>query len=120
MKSTAILGISNNPERYSYKAFKKLQLLGIPYFLVSPKLNQLEDDLVYSDLKTLSGKVHTLTIYINPHLSSSILEEILALLPKRIIFNPGAENKELQEKAQKKGIECLNACTLVLLATNQF
>ncbi len=120
MKSTAILGISNNPERYSYKAFKKLQLLGIPYFLVSPRLTELESNPVYSQLALLKEEIHTLTLYINPKISSAMTAEILALAPKRIIFNPGAENKELQEKAQKKGIECLNACTLVLLATNQF
>jgi hypothetical protein len=44
----------------------------------------------------------------------------MELKPKRIIFNPGAENDELASMAAKKGIQPVEACTLVMLATNQY
>jgi hypothetical protein len=45
---------------------------------------------------------------------------ILGLKPRRIIFNPGTENPELEMLASEAGIECLEACTLVMLSTGQY
>jgi hypothetical protein len=42
------------------------------------------------------------------------------LKPERIIFNPGAENPELEALADQAGIKVLEACTLVMLNTRQF
>jgi hypothetical protein len=47
-------------------------------------------------------------------------DSILKSNPRRIIFNPGAENNELSNLAQKKGIEVVEGCTLVMLTLNQY
>ncbi len=49
-----------------------------------------------------------------------MMDYLLSLRPRRIIFNPGAENPELKKKAEALGIETEEACTLVLLATDQY
>jgi hypothetical protein len=40
--------------------------------------------------------------------------------PKRIIFNPGAENRAFGEKLEKAGVEVVEACTLVMLHMGQY
>ena len=45
---------------------------------------------------------------------------ILSPKPRRIIFNPGAENPELETLASEQGIQTLDACTLVMLGTGQY
>ena len=45
---------------------------------------------------------------------------LIGLKPKRIIFNPGTENTELETLAQAKGIETIEACTLVLLSIGEY
>ena len=47
-------------------------------------------------------------------------EYIFRLNPKRIIFNPGAENDELFRLAKSREIECVEACTLVMLSIGNF
>lgn len=64
--------------------------------------------------------VDTITLYLNPTHQKEYYDYILSLKPKRIIFNPGAENEELAALAKKNGIEPLEACTLVMLSTNQY
>jgi predicted CoA-binding protein len=64
--------------------------------------------------------IDTITIYLNPKNQKEYYDYILSLHPKRIIFNPGAENHELFDIAKANGIKALEACTLVLLSTNQF
>ena len=123
VEKVAILGASINPERYSYKAFLRLQEHGHIPFPISPKLNELEGVKCYhspTELKAENIDIDTLTVYINPNNSSPLIDKILDLGPKRIIFNPGAENPTLYEKLKRKDIEVIEACTLVLLSTDQF
>ena len=64
--------------------------------------------------------IDTVTLYLNPVNQKEYYDYILSLKPQRIIFNPGAENEELAELATKKGILPVEACTLVMLSTNQY
>ena len=64
--------------------------------------------------------VDTVTLYLNPENQKPYYDYILSLNPKRIIFNPGTENDELESLAAAKGIKTMEACTLVLLSTNQY
>jgi hypothetical protein len=64
--------------------------------------------------------IDTVTLYINPTHQLNWLPYIVKLQPKRVIFNPGTENPGIYPILQKKGIECLEACTLVLLSLNNY
>jgi uncharacterized protein len=116
----AVLGASENPERYAYKAFRMLKDYGHEPLPVSPKLRELEGVPVVAALGDLSGKVDTVTMYVGAAISSRLEGELLALHPRRVIFNPGSENPALMAALEKAGIHVVEACTLVLLRTNQF
>ena len=103
----------------SCKAFKLLQECGHEPIPVHPHLESLEGKKVFHDLKDV-GSVDTLTVYVGATLSTKFKDSILNLDTKRVIFNPGAENPELAKALEEKGVEVENACTLVLLRTNQF
>ena len=118
-EKVAILGASPNPDRYSYKALKSLENHGHEVFLVYPRYDEIDGNKVYDSLSDVNN-IDTLTMYVSPQISNNIKQDILDLSPKRVIFNPGAENAELQEELSKSGIEVMEACTLVLLSTDQF
>ncbi len=118
-KKTLILGASDNPARYSYMALQKLRSHGHPVVAIGSKNTRVDDVLIGTEPENFSG-IHTVTVYLNPRHQQSYYTYILSLHPKRIIFNPGAENEELASLANEKGIEVLNACTLVMLSTKQF
>jgi len=118
--NVAILGASQNKERYAYMAFKMLQEHGHTAIPVTPKFSELEGVKAYSSLKDLPDPVDTLTMYVGPDTSTKLKADILGLKPRRVIFNPGSENPPLQEELTKAGVEVEEACTLVLLKTKQF
>ena len=64
--------------------------------------------------------VDTVTLYIGPDHQAPWIDYIWSLEPKRIIFNPGTENQDLRDEATKRGIEVLDACTLVMLAIDNY
>ncbi|MGA0257210.1 MAG: CoA-binding protein [Saprospiraceae bacterium] len=64
--------------------------------------------------------MHTISLYMNASNQEALEDYILSLQPKRIIFNPGAENPRLMKKADEADIKAFNACSLVILRMNQF
>lgn len=73
-----------------------------------------------SRLEDLSGHIDTVTLYVSAERSTAMEDAITHLHPDRVIFNPGAENPALREALEAKGIRTEEACTLVLLNTDQF
>lgn len=119
-QKVVILGASPKPERYSYKAMKALENNGHEYFLVSPIYDDIEGQKVFKDLSEIDFEIDTITLYVNDKVSTKLQDKILALKPKRVIFNPGSENAELAKGVADLGAEALEACTLVMLSTDQF
>lgn len=118
--TVAVLGASPKPERYSNKALRMLHSQGYEVIPVHPALDDIEGLKVCRNLADFKSALHTITVYVSPERSSRLREEIIRAKPKRVIFNPGAENPELAGELQKVDIEVHNACTLVMLSTGQF
>lgn len=118
-KKTLVLGASDNPSRYSYLAVNRLRSHGHPVVAIGKKNAMVADVPIEKEKKDWNG-VDTVTLYLNPTHQQQYYDYILSLKPKRIIFNPGAENDELTDLAIKNGITPIEACTLVLLSTDQY
>ena len=118
-KKTLVLGASDNPSRYSYLAVNRLRSDGHPVVAIGKKNTMVADVPIEKEKKDWNG-IDTVTLYLNPTHQQQYYDYILSLKPKRIIFNPGAENDELADLATKNGITPIEACTLVLLSTNQY
>ena len=118
-KKTLVFGASDNPSRYSYLAVNRLRSHGHPVVAIGKKNSMVADVPIEKEKKDWEN-VDTVTLYLNPAHQQQYYDYILSLKPKRIIFNPGAENDELADLAAKNGIKPIEACTLVLLSTNQY
>lgn len=116
----AVLGASTNEERYSFKAVRMLKEHGFDPVPVHPAGHVVDGLTAAKSLSDITGTVDTLTMYVGEKISSQQLDLILKLKPRRVVFNPGAENKDLEAKLTAAGIEVVEACTLVMLRTEQF
>jgi len=119
-KKTLVLGVSDNPSRFAYKAIRSLQRRDIPIVAIGRK------DIDLDGIKIRKGQpagvegVHTVSLYMNSSLQKEYYDYILSLKPRRIIFNPGTRNPELAEMAVIDGIEVVDDCMLVMLNTGRF
>ncbi len=119
MKKTLVIGASENPERYSHLAVKKLNANKHPVVAIGLRKGSIGDTEIETE-KIRFSDIDTVTLYINPSRQAAYYDYIFSLNPKRIIFNPGTENEELYALAKQKGIYSQEACTLVLLSTGQY
>ena len=118
-KKTLVLGASQNPSRYSYLALKKLNAKNYPVVAIGKTPGKVDNIEIDTEKKPIDD-LDTVTLYLNPNNQKQYYDYILSLHPRRIIFNPGAENQELKTLASSNGIKTMEACTLVLLSTGQY
>ena len=119
MKKTLVIGASENPDRYSNKAIKALVKHNHPVVAIGLRNGVVEGVSFDSEKKDFKD-VDTITLYVGPLNQPEYYSYIIGLKPRRVIFNPGTENPEFIAQLAANGIYPEIACTLVLLATNQF
>ncbi len=117
--TTLVLGASPNPERYSFLATNLLKEKGYTVYPFGIKKGQIGDLTIINEWPN-QGAIDTVTLYVGPDGQAEYYQAILELAPRRIIFNPGTENPILKSMATEKGMETIEACTLVMLKTGQY
>ena len=116
---TMVLGASSNPERYSYMATVMLLEKGHAVYPYGIKKGMIQSLSIVQDWPN-PGTINSLTLYLGPTAQEAYYDQIIALKPQRIIFNPGTENSTLVKLAHAANIETIEACTLVMLTTGQY
>lgn len=118
-KTTLVVGASTNENRYSFQAIKQLTANDYPVIAYGLRLGEVSGVTIETEWQSWDG-IDTVTLYVGPKNQDDLLEKILRIKPKRVIFNPGTENMVLAEKLKNSGIHVIEACTLVLLTTRQY
>jgi len=119
MKKTLVLGATPNPERYAYLAVQRLQAKGHEVVPLGIRDGQIEGIPILKG-EPLVPDIDTISLYVGPARQKAYYDYLLALKPKRIIFNPGTENPEFENMAQAQQIEVVEGCTLVMLSIGAF
>jgi len=118
---TVIIGATPNPSRYAFMAAQSLRSYKHEFVPIGIKKGEVQGQPIQqiTDRPAITG-VDTITMYIGPQRQPPWYNYLLSLKPRRIIFNPGSENEEFAKLAESKGVEVIEACTLVMLRTNQY
>lgn len=121
MKKTVIIGATPNPSRFAYLAAARLHENGIEFIPLGIKRgNVFGKEIIDLRQQPEISDVDTITLYINPVHQREWYDYFVRLTPKRVIFNPGTENQELEKLLEQNNIETLEACTLVMLNSGQY
>lgn len=119
MSKTVVIGASPNTNRYSNMAVIKLKKYGHEVEAVGLRNGDIDGVSIEKGQPEIEG-AHTVTMYVGARNQPPLYDYILSLNPERVIFNPGAENPELEQKLKDRNVEVLQACTLVMLSTGDF
>src|SRR5690606_26049784 len=119
MKKTLIVGASTTHARYSYLVANKLAREGCPIGNVGRKVGEVAGGAIEKP-EQIHDDIDTITVYIGPQNQEPYMDYIEKTKPKRVIFNPGAENAAFAERLRSQGIDTIEACTLVMLNTGQY
>ena len=116
---TLVIGASEKTNRYSNMAINRL-LSGKHEVRAIARRTGRVRDVEFETGHPVFNDIDTVTLYLNASNQRSYEDYIIQLKPRRVIFNPGAENPEFEERLSENGIEPIQACTLVMLGTGQY
>jgi predicted CoA-binding protein len=112
-----VLGASQNPARTSYMATRYLHNRGFSLFAIANRKGMIENIELHDDSELATPiEADTITVFLQPERQKKYYAYILSLKPRRIIFNPGTENPELEQLACRNNIQVLTGCTIAMLA----
>jgi len=110
----AVVGVSENREKYGNKIYRDLRDAGYTVFAVNPKLSTVEGDPCYASLQDLPEVPDVVDLVVPPAASLQVVEEALAAGIKRIWFQPGSESSAAVDKARAAGMEVVyDACIMI-------
>ena len=118
-KKTLVLGASSKPDRYAFKAITMLVEKGHSVIAIGQNAGEVAGITIRTKNIPLAN-IDTVTLYLNPARQRDYYNYIVETKPKRVVFNPGTENPEFYQLLELNKIKAEVACTLVLLATNQY
>jgi len=118
--TVAILGASEKEDRYANKAQQRLLQHGYSVLPVTPTGKSILGVPSVKNIIDIKKPVDTVTLYVGPKILAEQIDDLVKLKPRRVIFNPGTEDAALQKQLEQAGIHTVEACTLVLLSTDQF
>jgi predicted CoA-binding protein len=118
-KKTLVLGATTKPERYAFRAINMLVEKGHSVLAIGQKAGEVAGVKIHTKAIPVKS-IDTVTLYLNPARQRDYYNYIIEAQPKRVVFNPGTENPEFYQLLELNGIKAEVACTLVLLATNQY
>lgn len=115
LKNWAVIGASNNEERYSYKIIKQLLNNGNNVVPIAVKDETIQGIKAYKSILDYEGNIDVVNFVVNPKIGIKILDAIIEKGIKNIWLQPGSESDELVKKAEDNGINVTKACVLVVL-----
>lgn len=118
-KKTLVLGATTKSDRYAFKAISMLVDKGHSVLAIGQNAGEVAGIKIQTKAIPLKN-IDTVTLYLNPVRQRDYYNYIVETQPKRVLFNPGTENPEFYQLLQLNNIKVEVACTLVLLATNQY
>ena len=105
LKTIAVVGISDNPERPSNFVAKFLEEHGYQIIPVNPNLSEWDGKKCYPDLMSIPVKVDIVDIFRRPEAIPPIVDEAIAIKAKVVWMQEGIVNEEAAAKARSAGIE---------------
>jgi uncharacterized protein len=115
LKRWAVIGVSNDRDKYGNKIYRDLRNAGYEVYAVNPKLAEVEGDTCYPSVGDLPVLPEVVDVVVPPAVSEKVVEDCLARGIKNIWFQPGSESDTAIEKARRGGMTVVaDACIMLL------
>lgn len=115
IKTIAIVGISRNKHKDSHFVGRYLKSAGYTIIPVNPGADEILDEKVYSDLRSIPEKVDVVDVFIKPEHVPQVVDQALEIDPEIIWLQLGTgDHPEEVKKAEEAGVKMVqNRCMKV-------
>jgi predicted CoA-binding protein len=110
----AIIGASNNPEKYGYKVMQDLISGGYRVIPINPKGGEILGKRVYATIAESPEKIDVAIMIVPPEIGSKVLPQIKEVGINKVWFQPGSESEEQIAYCKENNIQYIaGACIMI-------
>ncbi|OGO76874.1 MAG: CoA-binding protein [Clostridiales bacterium GWB2_37_7] len=116
LKNWAVVGATQDTSKFGYKVYDRLKNKGYNVYPVNPKFDEIEGLTCYHSISDIPDNIDVISLIVNYKIGMEVIDKAKEKGIKNVWCQPGAESKELIEKAIAYGINIIvNECVLVEL-----
>lgn len=104
-RSIAVVGLSADPSRPSYKTTEYMLYQGYSIYPVNPKYDEIFGITCYNSLLEIPDKIEIVNIFRRPDQLLPVIEDAIKINPKVVWLQIGVVNEEAAMKALEAGID---------------
>jgi hypothetical protein len=117
----ALVGVSRNPKKFGYAAFKELKEKGMKIVPVNPNAEEIMGDKCYPNVKMLPPEVRSIIVFTKKDLTASVIREAKEKGIKQIWIQQMADTKEAIDELKDTGINYITGeCILMHYKPHSF
>lgn len=118
MKTIAIIGASNDRNKYGNRAVRAYQRRGYAVYPVNPKETEIEGLPVFKSILDIPVRLNLISIYLPPAVSLKVLPDIAKKGCDELWLNPGSESEEVLAEAAVHGLNVIQACSIIAIGVS--
>jgi len=115
----AVVGASQNPEKYGYQIYRALKKAEYKVYPVNPNADEILGDKCYPSLSSLPERPEVVDVVVPPQVTMKVVEECRRLGIENVWLQPGAESSEVLEFCEKNGIKCIHGLCVMIESRKQ-
>ncbi|MCL6448930.1 MAG: CoA-binding protein [Armatimonadetes bacterium] len=103
-KTIAVVGLSDKPERDSYRVAQYMQEKGYRIIPVNPRVKEVLGEKAYPSLAAVPGPVDIVNVFRRSEEAAGVVKEALALKPAAVWLQLGVISEEAAALARERGV----------------
>ncbi|MBC8015891.1 MAG: CoA-binding protein [Sporomusaceae bacterium] len=116
LKTWAVVGATNNKEKFGYKIFKVMLEAGLEVYPINTGVEEILGQKCYPTLKDLPLKPDGVDMVVPPRVAEQILRECAELGISNVWLQPGADTQPVVDLAKELGLTVVDhACIMMEL-----
>ncbi len=112
-KTVAVIGASNDRRKFGNRAVRAYRAEGWDVYPINPHAAEIEGLRAYPSILDVPVAVDRATVYLQPEVTLSVLDEVARKGVRELFLNPGSESSEVVRRAEELGLLPILACSIV-------
>lgn len=113
MKVVAIIGASNDRNKFGNRAVRAFKRQGYTVIPINPNETQVDGDKAYPSVLDVPGAIDMATIYVHAEPGIQVMEQLAKKGVGEVWLNPGADDDRVVAKAKSLGLNVIQACSII-------
>jgi predicted CoA-binding protein len=115
MKIVAVIGASNDRNKFGNKAVRAFLRQGYKVYPVNPNEVEVEGQRAFASILDVPERPHRVSVYVPPHVLVKLLPEIASRGCDELWLNPGTESDQVLAEAERLKLNVVQACSIIAI-----